>query len=66
LRNIDTIYDIARSSKDFSTGINFSEIFWFTEEAQVADEEAQGSERLAVARAGGGQRDEQLKRAGGV
>ena len=29
LRNLDTIYDIARSSKNFSTGINFSEnIFW--------------------------------------
>ena len=25
LRNLDTIYDIARSSKNFSTGINFSE-----------------------------------------
>jgi hypothetical protein len=32
LRNLDTIYDIARSSKNFSTGINFSEnFFWFTE-----------------------------------
>ncbi len=29
LRNLDTIYDIARSSKNFSTGIYFSEnIFW--------------------------------------
>jgi len=29
LRNLDTIYDIARSSKNFSTGINFCEnIFW--------------------------------------
>ena len=25
LRNLDTIYDIARSSKNFSTEINFSE-----------------------------------------
>jgi len=32
LRNLDTIYYIARSSKNFSTEINFSEnIFWFTE-----------------------------------
>jgi len=28
LHNIDTIYDIARSSKNFSTGINFSENFF--------------------------------------
>ena len=28
LRNLDTIYDIARSSKNFSTGINFSENFF--------------------------------------
>jgi len=28
LRNLDTIYSIARSSKNFSTGINFSENFF--------------------------------------
>jgi len=28
LRNLDTIYDIARSSKNFSTGINFSKTFF--------------------------------------
>ena len=32
LHNLDTIYDIARSSNTFSTEINFSEnFFWFTE-----------------------------------
>ena len=34
LRNLDTIYDIARSSKNFSTGINFSENFFLVYRGQ--------------------------------
>ena len=35
LRNLDTIYDIARSSKNFSTGINFSENFFLVYRGSV-------------------------------
>ena len=50
MRNLDTIYYIARSSKNFSTEINFSEnICWFTEVAfALATFQASGKVKSAL------------------